>query len=160
MQTYFFDQPMKVRVYRNLNKAGPNYGCWSVRSMDPKQHYGKVILHATDVILTGTKCVISEKGRQRVIREQSKNVHAFLEGFIQAATVLDERYPISATKLPSNGPLCPSVEAEEVEITYNPYKYDSFVEKATEKPVGNGFTAHLNQNHTVSLVPFNLALVA
>ena len=155
MQTMFFDHrdQFKVRVYRNLNKAGPNFGCWSVKSMYGR-NYGRVVLHCSDVIVAAARCVVGERARQRVIREKSKNVHAYIEGYIIAATVLEERYDVVASMVsPSNGPLCPSVEDGEVEISYNPYKAGYFYEKATDLPVQDGFECHLNEDHTVSISP-------
>lgn len=163
MRTFFFDHQdqMKVRVYRNLNKAGPNVGCWSVKSHQ-RENFGRVILHCSDVILQGAKPRVSEKGRQRVLRDKCKNVHAYIEGYLVAATVLEERYFVDATtKVPSNGPLCPGVEEGEIEISYNPYLGPNFFEKESNLIVPNTRAEiHLNEDHTVSLVPHQFALAA
>ena len=60
---------MKVRVYRNLRKE-----CFSVMEK------GRVIDHVSNVILANAKLIVSEAGRQRVLRDKRKNVHAFVEG--------------------------------------------------------------------------------
>ena len=63
----------KVDVYFNLHKK-----LWSVRSVVT----GRVIAHTYGVNLVNVIPRVSEAGRQRVIREQRKNVHAFLRGMI------------------------------------------------------------------------------
>tara|TARA_A100001011_G_scaffold127031_1_gene133917 strand:+ start:1954 stop:2208 length:255 start_codon:yes stop_codon:yes gene_type:complete len=57
---------------------------------------------------------VDMKGREKVIREKRKNVHAFIKGFLQNAECVDTDRPAT-------------------EVTYNPYKYETFVEKDTEK---------------------------
>lgn len=85
-----------VRVYRNLHK-----GCWSVRDCGT----GLVIMHCDVVHLMHARGVVSEAGRQRVIMERRKNVHAFLEGMLcKLDDVRDRR-----------------------KVTYNPYKHDRFM---------------------------------
>jgi len=57
------------------------------------------------------------KGREKVLREKRKNVHAFVKGYLQDA---------------ENVSCNPSVITKEVEVTYNPYKYETFVDKKDE----------------------------
>ena len=106
---------MKVDVYFNLHKK-----CLSVR------HKGKVIAHSDYVKILQPKFVVSEAGRQRVLRSRRKNVHAFVRGEL-ASLVNDPKD--SAKNLQT--------------ITYNPYKYSSFVTKNNEVPVHNGSEAHI-----------------
>ena len=63
---------MKVKVYYNLHKK-----CYSIVSLE-KENYGRVIKHENYVPLTNAQFKVSEKGRQRVLREQKKNVHAYV----------------------------------------------------------------------------------
>jgi hypothetical protein len=65
------DPTKKVRVYRNLHK-----GCLSV------QQGGLVKCHADNVVLRDFKTIVNPKGKERVRREKTKNVHAFIEGFV------------------------------------------------------------------------------
>lgn len=58
-----------VRVYRNLTR-----GCWSV------QHRGLVVAHATSVRLKNVRFVVNQSGYERFLRENRKNVHAFVTG--------------------------------------------------------------------------------
>lgn len=99
---------MRVRVYRNLKhgrKAPPLYSI---------MHKGKVIDRRGQVLLSDAKFLVSEAGRQRVIKERQKNVHAFVEG-----NLVDEHgvFGIDAhtqKDLPAR-------------ITYNPYVSGSFM---------------------------------
>jgi hypothetical protein len=63
----------KVFVYWNLHKK-----CWSVRDQKTR----KVIQHLDQIALTDCHFKVSEAGRQRVIRERRKNVHAGVEGYL------------------------------------------------------------------------------
>jgi len=61
-----------VEVYRNLHRR-----CFSIRSVET----GRVIGHATDGVgLVRAEFKVSEAGRQRVLRERRKNVHAVVRG--------------------------------------------------------------------------------
>jgi hypothetical protein len=62
---------------------------------------------------------VSEAGRQRVIREQRKNVHAGVKGEL-VWTDTDSRQ--SGTVLGNK-------------VTYNPYKFKTFVDQQTLQPV-------------------------
>ena len=102
----------RVFVYRNLHK-----GAWSVRS----QRTGLVLMHATTVYLRDTRFKASEAGRQRILRERQKHVHAGIEGNVIA---INEPPPLD---LPSW-----------TRVTYNPYRYATFVEADhPERTVGN-----------------------
>lgn len=91
---------MKVRAYRNLNKS-----CWSV----VEKSSGRVMFHTDELALQDCTFVVSESGRQRVLREQRKNVHAFVEG-----------------QLTSKQSWRTSGAAEAMRVLYNPYKADTF----------------------------------
>lgn len=93
-----------VRVYFNLHKK-----TWSIK--DKKTN--RVLGWADFVPLKQCKFIVSEAGRQRVLREKKKNVHAYVDGII-------------------GGEHFDKCEVYRSKFTYNPYKYDSFV------TVGNG----------------------
>jgi hypothetical protein len=66
---------------------------------------------------------VREGGKEKVRKEMRKNVHAFVIG-----DLLDYcQYPCE--NMPP--------ETNDKVITYNPYKYDSFVKKDTEEPIFN-----------------------
>ena len=93
---------------------------FSVRST----RLGRVILHTDKVHIKNPTFVVRQSGRKRVIVEGVKNVHAFVRGEI---VLFDEIGPTS-------------------DLTYNPYKYDSFVCKDTERSVSCGTKAYLTLN--------------
>lgn len=64
---------MKVRVYRNLNKK-----CLSVQARVDGRW--KVIRHVDSITLLEPCFTVSTAGRERVLREKRKNVHAFVVG--------------------------------------------------------------------------------
>jgi hypothetical protein len=95
INTYAHGQ--KVFVYFNLHKK-----LFSVRD----HITGLVVGHTDMIALENVTFKVSEAGRQRVLREKRKNIHAGVMG-----TVKD---------LP--------VPQPEWDAYYNPYKYDSFVD--------------------------------
>ncbi|WNM70338.1 hypothetical protein [Myxococcus phage Mx1] len=96
---------LPVRVYFNLHNR-----LFSV------QHRGKVVAHLPEVSLEGVKFKVSEAGRQRVLNDQRKNVHAFVEGKFVHKPEGDHEHL-------SQG------------VTYNPYKYSSFVRTHDKSPI-------------------------
>lgn len=108
---------MRVEVYFNLHKY-----VWSVRSAKT----GRVILHTDKVHIRNPEFVVRQAGRERVLREGKKNVHAFVRG---EATYFDDfDY--------ENRPMLDI-------IGYNPYKYVGFVKMPDEKLVRNADRAYM-----------------
>lgn len=99
---------MRVFCYRNLNRKGV---IWSVKNKTT----GLVVDRSPEVYLKDCKLKISEAGRQRVIKQQRKNVHAGVEG---------ERL--------KRQPVCAGWRR----VEYNPYVNSSFVYTDTKEPVG------------------------
>lgn len=98
----------EVFVYFNLHKK-----CFSVKDVKS----GLVVAHTDNIVLYDVTFKVSESGRQRVLREQKKNVHAGVRGKVWSnvrGSVLTDLM---------------------TEATYNPYKYKTFVTKETETPV-------------------------
>ena len=62
---YKIDRSRKVFVYKNLHK-----NCWSVRQD------GLVKAHAKCLYMWDCLFQVNQKGRERVIKEKQKNVHA------------------------------------------------------------------------------------
>lgn len=96
----------KVDVYWNLHR-----NCYSVKSRSGPD-YGKVIAHAETVTVCNVQLVVSQAGRRRVLKEKRKNVHAVLRGVWSSPS-----------------------DAATVGITYNPYKYETFVLRDSEAPI-------------------------
>jgi len=104
---------MKVDVYWNLHK-----NIFSVR------HKGKVIDHVEKLLIRYPTFVVQQGGRRRVLETKQKNVHAFVRGYFFH---FDQE------------PIADNVE----QVTYNPYKYDSFVNKKDESIRREAFEALL-----------------
>lgn len=98
--------PEKVFVYRNLRHK--DKVVYSVK--DTKT--GRVVAHVENIALQNVTFVVGESGRQRVIREKQKNVHAGFRGN------------------PINSKVSPKVA-----VTYNPYKAGAFVERDSGTPI-------------------------
>lgn len=75
---------MRFYVYWNIHK-----GCWSVKALEGEDK-GKVILHAPEVRLDNARFHVQEGGRNRVLKEGQKNVHAGVVGDLVSALVPDE----------------------------------------------------------------------
>lgn len=65
------EENQRVHVYYNLHQGG-----YSIR--DKKTMH--VVAYADNVLLKNCVFKVSEKGRQKVIEEKRKRVHAFIEG--------------------------------------------------------------------------------
>ena len=116
----------RVFVYFNLHRK-----LWSVRALDGPRK-GHVIAHKRGVVLQGVSPRVSQAGRERVLRERKKNVHAGLVGYW----------------VPFNTPITEHM----VPITYNPYKYESFVYVSDESAyTGTRKALLLNRQVRVSL---------
>ena len=100
------------RVYRNLHR-----GNFSIQSYIQEKHGYRVTDRASSAILEDCYFKVYETGRQKVIKEKGKNVHAYVE-------------PMSY-KLIVGGVDVTNLR----EIYYNPYEFDSFVYKDTLKKV-------------------------
>ena len=107
---------MRVFVYFNLHKK-----CFSIKALEGDQK-GRVVAHSNTVLLEGCKFKVSEAGRQRVLREKRKNVHAGVTGVW-----------INGDRVESHYEFLSMVGRQ---VTYNPYKYSSFVIKVPEQPIG------------------------
>lgn len=102
----------KVFVYYNLHTH-----MWSVR--DHKT--GLVLGHTSEISLTHAVFKVSEAGRQRVIREGKKNVHAGVLGYVS----------------PNLKKYC------HVGVTYNPYKYTTFIRVSDQSPILTTFRVYM-----------------
>ena len=113
----------KVRVYWNLHKK-----CFSVMSLE-KEKKGLVVAHVNELNLDNPVFKVSEKGRQRVLKEKKKNVHAFVEG-----TITKKVSPIAE------------------QIKYNPYRLPFFhTEDGTKVETRNIAILQTRENKTPSI---------
>jgi len=105
---YAIDNSRKVFIYKNLHKD-----CWSI------QQDGLVKAHADAISLHGCSFRVNRKGRQRVLREKRKNVHAGASGWIDTQDMA--KWDVEN-------------KHKSEEVTYNPYKHKCFVYKKDERP--------------------------
>jgi hypothetical protein len=82
---------------------------------------GLVMLKADYLKLNDVEFRVRQGGKQKVRDEKRKNVHAFVIGN------LDDYCEFPCRNIPVP-------ESNDV-VTYNPYKYDSFVIKTTKEPI-------------------------
>ena len=109
----------RVQVYYNLHKK-----CLSIR------HKGKVIEHAQEVTLTDARFHVQQAGRERVLKQKRKNVHAYVSGKLKESFWF--------TQSPSYTWIAKQ------RVTYNPYKYKNFVDKKTLEPVTSAEVVHIS----------------
>jgi len=124
---------MRVFIYYNLHRK-----CWSVKALEG-ENKGRVIAHCESALLADCTMKVSEKGRQRVLREKKKNVHAGIVG-----RILIPVHVVFDSLGYHNNEVDYSLYSLKQEITYNPYKYDSFVVKGTEQPIYRAAIVKLN----------------
>lgn len=91
-------------VYFNLHKH-----VWSVRTKGKVKHHVDIV-----VFSEGAKFVVQPAGREKVIKEQRKNVHAFVRGDVTIVSADMKKWGkfISENKTRL--------------VSYNPYKKDHF----------------------------------
>ena len=109
----------RVQVYYNLHKK-----CLSIR------HKGKVIEHAQEVTLTDARFHVQQAGRERVLKQKRKNVHAYVSGKLKESFWF--------TQAPKY------IWTAKQRVAYNPYKYKSFVDKETLEPVASAEVVHIS----------------
>jgi hypothetical protein len=79
------------------------------------------------MILNNVKFAVQPAGRYRVLTDRRKNVHAFVRGDLAWVAGLNDKLgDYSNANMERQGYR---------KITYNPYKYDSFVMADTELPI-------------------------
>jgi hypothetical protein len=109
----------KIYVYRNLQKQKLSLMQSNV-----------VVGHAEAVILTDVEFRVRQSGRERVLRERQKNVHAFTIGLLEQAFETPYAWVLE---------VAPIFDRENARsVTYNPYKFTTFVDQTSEAPVYSG----------------------
>lgn len=112
-----------VRVYRNLHN-----GKLSVQTK--KEGKWKVHSHVDDLSLEDVNFKVSQSGRERVLKEKAKNVHAFVTG-----------------KVAEHGEM-----PEAKQVIYNPYKMSEFSVKDTLDPILNSPKARIQSSGHIHAV--------
>ena len=99
---------MRVFVYFNLHKK-----VWSVKDLAT----GRVAYHTRSLTLRDCQFKVSKAGRARVLRDKAKNVHAGVVGTLIAIDTGTSNFNANR------------------QVTYNPYKYETFVSNIDKSPV-------------------------
>mgnify|MGYP003660330167 FL=1 len=120
----------KVFVYYNLHQH-----MWSVKDVKS----GRVICHQYEVQLYNATFKVSAAGRARVLKERRKNVHAGVQGYMTP-----DRMPRKM-----DGTILWESQSERHKVTYNPYKYDTFVAGPDREPIHKAYfvTMHAYGKH-------------
>ena len=108
---------MKVEVYRNLHN-----GMLSIRDAKTKH----VVGHADRVTLADATFHVSQSGRERVLREKRKNVHAVVRGTLVSFMFGGGYKGRSLSSYVPDGEV-PQFAMSDVQVKYNPYKYSTFM---------------------------------
>ena len=99
---------MQVRIYWNLHKK-----MFSVVDKETN----KVVYHTQDILLKNCRFIVRQGGRKKVLETKRKNVHAFVEGTVTGLLTKDHM--------------------DFYAVSYNPYRYDSFVKLPELTPLAN-----------------------
>ena len=112
------DKP--VRVFRNLT-----HGCYSILQN------GKLKASARQVLLSDVEFTVRESGRQRMLKENTRNVHAFAVGqlidYVHAQDSRELELIVGRT------------------VTYNPRQRGVFYDEQTLAPVTSAEVVHLGE---------------
>lgn len=110
-------------TYWNLHKQ-----CFSYRPM------GGRVAHADSLLMRDVDFAVQKAGRQRVIDEGRKNVHAFVRGtMVYAEGGFPAEYPYTAAMV------IDQCLDQGISIRYNPYEGDCFIDAAGRKVDGADF---------------------
>lgn len=109
---------MRVHIYRNLKHRDRR--AWSVMAFDGPNK-GKVVDVVDGVVLKDVRFVVNESGRQRVLREKQKNVHAFVDG------TLVKTFALATLKTDLDGEDLVPRSGAKSRVSYDPYRFSTFV---------------------------------
>ena len=115
------DQDKPVRVFKNLT-----HGCYSILQN------GKLKASARQVLLSDVEFKVRESGRQRQLKEQHRNVHAFAVGWL-----IDYVHPTDDRNL---------ANIEGRAVAYNPNEFALFYDQLTRDPVTNAEIVQLDED--------------
>lgn len=140
-RAFYPNRNLKVFVYRNLNKK-----CWSIKSRGNHGVADVVIAHADRLVLSDCEYKVSQAGRKRVLEQRRKNVHAGVQGNL--IWYMHDKEPKELGLFFSwfvqiTGEV---KDAATVEVTYDPYKYETFINLETNKPIMNSCFAYFEDD--------------
>ena len=113
-----------VRVYRNLHKD-----CFSVLHRTDKGW--RLWKHVEQIELMNVKFKVSQAGRERVLKEKRKNVHAFVEGEYSGKTdVTSSRIRV---------------------VRYNPYIAGHFIDQESKQKISQAAWAWVTKKGIMAI---------
>ena len=117
----------RVEVYYNLHK----------HVLSVRQH-GRVIMHTPCVELNDVTFAVQPAGRNKVIKEKRKNVHAFVRGNLvnSESKRIGKCFALNNSEIESLRWLY-TWNPHWERVTYNPYKYETFVYSESKEPIYN-----------------------
>ena len=124
-----------IRAYRNLHTG-------QISLLDKLS--GLVVGHCDAVRLVphysqdAVQCIVNQAGRERVLRERKKYVHAYVEGCIERIAgyvSYKNRAYVGVRRAWPGQYVVPDIEPFNDHITYNPYKASTFTDTRTGEPV-------------------------
>lgn len=118
------DHNLPVRVFKNLK-----HGCYSILQG------GAIRASARQVSLANVEFRVREAGRQRMLREEQPNVHAFAVGHL-----LDYVHPDDPRELPV---------LEGRSLFYDPRRFTTFVDRDTHEPVIHAPVVHFAELNVI-----------
>ena len=157
-----------VYVYFNLHTE-----LWSVRSRKTR----RVLFHSAVVLLYDCEFKVSQAGRKRVLKDKRKNVHAGIAGELDWANnqvhpddyspqirKVDNRYglfrdivrPCDIKVYKQASFRTPHGLEAPVSVTYDPYKYESFVRKDNLEPVTRANFCSMDVHNNDKVLAWNL----
>jgi len=118
---------MRVAVYRNLNREKQGKpDSWSIAEVSSTGgSVGKVLGYAESILFTNCRAHVSEKGRQRVLRDKRRAVHAWIVGELVGV----------------DGP-----DRIGDRVTYNPYRLPTFHYADTQSAFSGCQTLSFNRD--------------
>lgn len=121
------DYSQPVRVFKN-----PKRGCYNI------MQGGRIKASARQIRLGGAEFLVRESGRQRMLRKQRMNVHAYIVGrLLDYVHPGDDRH-IGALRGRS--------------AYYNPHRYGAFVDRETEAPLNAADLVQLDEHGVTYLL--------
>lgn len=129
---------MKVYVYWNLHN-----NCFSIKALDGRWK-GKVVAHASQVLIREAEYYVNQKGRERVIENKRKEVHAGVKGQLESFkpyygnrrppnAMYDAAFMMRAEMDKTDRAYIRFAKEEGVKLTYNPYRDYGFVERDSKE---------------------------
>jgi len=116
----------QIRIYYNFHKK-----LFSVQ--EKVNGSWKVVEYTNEIFIRNATFKVSESGRQRVLKQKRKNVHAF---------ILGERFPF-----------IPKSFVYRDEISYNPYKGPNFMVLSENKPLDRAKYVAIIGGKVIALIP-------